>query len=55
MARVKGSKKQQARTGYWTRLAWPDGKCTLEQYRIVVETMHTIKDEMTTMQARRLG
>jgi len=53
-ARVKGSKKQ-TKTGYFSRLCWPDGGSTLKQYRIVVEIMSVIKDELTTMHLKRLG
>jgi len=38
-------KDKSIKSGFYTRVAWPDGGATLDQYNIVAEIFHTIVDE----------
>jgi len=40
-----------AKTGYYSRLEWPDPGGVMDQYQIVVDIFTTIKDEENRMQA----
>jgi hypothetical protein len=40
-------KGKQEKTGFYTRLEWPEFGGVMRQYRVIVDIFRTIKDELT--------